>query len=156
MRSLFRPTRKCEILGIYGYFCANKNASCHYSGVTWTSCCLSSPTTWLFVQPFVRANTKEISEFTLLARCEGNLLVTIGFHSQMANNAKKKVFIWWHHRASKTATWRSTGLQISIEEFFSWRLWGSFTVCNCSQGRRGTEYQNERLMIKSPMSCPDE
>ena len=148
-QSMFRPTRKCEIWVIYGYFCVDENVSCHYSGVTWTSCCLSSPTTWLLVRPFVQANIIEIQDFTLLARCEGNLLVTIEFHSHRASNTKKPVSIWWHYGASKTATWWSIGLQMSNEEIeFSWRLWGSLTVCNYNQGIRGTEYQSERMMIK--------
>ena len=68
--------------------------------VTWTSWHLRSPITWVLNQQFVRANVLETSEFTLLALCDANSIVTNGFSSQRASNSES-VLRWWHHCASK-------------------------------------------------------
>ena len=58
-----------------------------YSGVTWVSYCLKSPTTGLFVQHLVQTNNKDP---TLLAIWEGNPLVRGG--SQHKNPEALKTF----------------------------------------------------------------
>ena len=65
----------------------------------WARWHLKSPTYPLFAQPFVLAQIKGISKLCVTGLCEGNPLVTGGFHSQRASDMEN-VSIWWHHRVT--------------------------------------------------------
>ena len=51
-----------------------------------------------FVQQLVQDNNKESTQSSVLAvLCQGNPLVTVGFPSQMANDAERVSMSWCHH-----------------------------------------------------------
>ena len=56
-----------------------------------------SPSSWLFIQPFIQAQVKEKKlKLRVTGLCEGNSPVTGEFPAQRASNAEN-ISIWWRH-----------------------------------------------------------
>ena len=58
----------------------------------------------VFVQQLVQANNKDNTNASL-ALCEGNPLVTCGFHWQRANNVENVSMSWYHHFDWRGLSW---------------------------------------------------
>ena len=64
----------------------------------WPWWLLKSPTSWLFTQPFIRAQIKENSKAPHHWAFYGEFTGTSEFPAQMASNAEN-ASIWWRHHA---------------------------------------------------------